>query len=67
MIVIRKTREPAGPHILRRRYTQDMQSSTQGSRTELTMPQAGRLWGLPVDLCESALSRLVDQGFLART
>ncbi len=34
---------------------------------KLTIQQARRLWGLPLDLCEVALARLVEQGFLART
>lgn len=33
----------------------------------LTVPQALRLWGLPQDVCEYALDRLVDDGFLRRT
>lgn len=33
----------------------------------LTVPQALRLWGLPRDVCESALARLVEQGFLRQT
>ena len=33
----------------------------------LTLPQAKRLWGLPSDVCEYALTRLVDDGFLRRT
>ncbi len=34
---------------------------------KLTTQQARRLWNLPVDLCETALAKLVEQGFLART
>jgi Fic family protein len=33
----------------------------------LTVPQALRLWGLPQDVCEYALARLVEEGFLRRT
>ena len=33
----------------------------------LTLPQAQRLWGLPGDVCEYALTRLIDDGFLRRT
>ena len=33
----------------------------------LTLPQAARLCGLPRDVCEHALTRLVDDGFLRRT
>ena len=33
----------------------------------LTVPQALRLWGQPQDVCEYALSRLVEDGFLRRT
>lgn len=33
----------------------------------LTVPQALRLWGLPKDICEYALARLVEDGFLHRT
>ncbi len=33
----------------------------------LTVPQALRLWGLPQDVCECVLVRLVEDGFLRRT
>lgn len=33
----------------------------------LTVPQALRLWGLPQDVCECVLARLVKDGFLRRT
>jgi Fic family protein len=33
----------------------------------LTVPQARRLWGVPQDVCEDALARLVEEGFLRRT
>jgi hypothetical protein len=33
----------------------------------LTIPQALRLWGLPPDVCEYALARLVEDGFLRQT
>ncbi len=33
----------------------------------LTLWQAGRLWSLPVDLCEHVLEALVMQGFLTET
>ncbi len=33
----------------------------------LSLAQARRLWNLPADLCETALSTLVQSGFLART
>lgn len=33
----------------------------------LTVPQALRLWGLPRDVCEYALARLVEDGLLRRT
>ena len=32
----------------------------------LSFAQARRLWNLPADLCETALSTLVQSGFLAR-
>jgi hypothetical protein len=34
---------------------------------KLTLPQARRLFALPLDQCESALESLVAGGFLART
>jgi hypothetical protein len=34
---------------------------------KLTLGQARRLWDLPLDLCESALTVLVERGFLVRT
>jgi hypothetical protein len=34
---------------------------------KLTLRQAPRLWNLPLDLCESALSILVERGFLVQT
>ena len=34
---------------------------------KLTLGQARRLWDLPIDLCESALTSLVERGFLVRT
>jgi hypothetical protein len=34
---------------------------------KLTLGQARRLWDLPLDLCESALTALVERGFLVRT
>lgn len=34
---------------------------------QLTAPQARRLCGLPQDVCEYALARLVEEGFLRRT
>jgi hypothetical protein len=34
---------------------------------KLTAEQARRLWGLPIDLCDTVLASLVEQGFLART
>jgi hypothetical protein len=37
------------------------------SGLKLTVAQARRLWALPMDLCDDALARLVEQGFLART
>jgi hypothetical protein len=33
---------------------------------KLTLWQAGRLWNVPVDECEAALTRLVQAGFLYR-
>ena len=33
----------------------------------VTARQAGRLWNLPIDLCEEALATLVERGFLTRT
>jgi hypothetical protein len=32
----------------------------------LTLRQAQRLWRLPLDLCESGLSSLIDKGFLVQ-
>jgi hypothetical protein len=34
---------------------------------KLTLSQARRLWGVPLDLCDAALGMLVDAGFLFRT
>ena len=34
---------------------------------KLTLHQGGRLWSMPLDLCEVALDVLVKAGFLAHT
>jgi len=34
---------------------------------KLTLPQAGRLWSLRLDVCHRALQLLVDRGFLVRS
>jgi hypothetical protein len=35
--------------------------------TSLTLPQASRLFGVPVDVCDRILARLVSDGRLRRT
>lgn len=34
---------------------------------KLTAPQARRLWNIPADVCDAALSALVARGFLVQT
>jgi hypothetical protein len=34
---------------------------------KLTLPQARRLWDVPLELCDTALGTLVSKGFLFRT
>ena len=34
---------------------------------KLTLPQARRLWDVPLDLCDAALGALVAAGFLTRS